>query len=430
MKIRNISPNNVIKVLKVEEQKDSLYISYIDESGEEQLALGKIEIEKNKYRNATLQDWNVFLDMLAETAVPASKLQEMELEFGKELDKQVATITARFATEPQNIPTLIVEMTNLTTNKATLVQEMIEKEVVKIKELSIQRTLFHIGGIQLFEKDGKSYKSIEIPQPSKKTRNIKTVSTKLPYLFISFYKKKDNVPVKYSEVKTIDFKDIKLSAKISELTDFEVFKKIFEINNNVLDKILKDGIEVGEDGKSISSLYRLIQITSKNDSIGICNALKEFREKYKKSDKTQKVSKKDIDVLKKHYNDLLNLIVDNKGLPKDYTLYLNLQSNSIQRKALADKIFDDLNENINVMTSDYKEIKALNNVYFTNVLVTIKIPKVKENSLKPIEPRTVWYVESELGNTVEPPKPSGARCQGYYSKQIEHFLRTLNNSSK
>ena len=97
---------------------------------------------------------------------------------------------------------------------------------------------------------------------------------------------------------------------------------------------------------------------------------------------------------------------------------------------MADKIFDDLNENINVMTSDYKEIKALNNVYFTNVLVTIKIPKVKENSLKPIEPRTVWYVESELGNTVEPPKPSGARCQGYYSKQIEHFLRTLNNSSK
>ena len=70
----------------------------------------------------------------------------------------------------------------------------------------------------------------------------------------------------------------------------------------------------------------------------------------------------------------------------------------------------------------------LKEVYFTNFLATIKIPRVKETA-GDVEPRTVWYIESSLGNTVEPPKPSGVRCQGYFSKQIENYLRNLNKKS-
>lgn len=426
MKIRNVSPNTVIKVVEVVEANGNLNINYIDEIGQICVAQGKIEIEDNKFRNATKKDWEIFMDMLAETAVPDSKIKDLKLEKSKIIDEKVKEITAKFVSEPQNIATLMPELTKLTANKDESINEMVKEEIEKIKENAKHRELFHVGGIQLNIKEDKVIKSIEIPKLEKKSRNIKTVTTKSPFLLFSFYKKKDNSPLKYSEVKTIDFKDIKISAKVSELTETNVFNDIFEINNNVLDKMLKDGIQVDKDGLNHSSMYRLIQITSKEDSLGICEVLKEFRNKYKQADKDKKFLKKDIDDLKKAYDLLLNEIIKQKTIPDGYSLYLNLQSNNVQRRTLAEKMLEDINSNIDALTGDYREVKALQDVYFSNILGTIKIPKIKTSAEDDIEPRTVWYVESQLGATIEPPKPSGQWCQGYTSKQIENFIRKLN----
>lgn len=436
MKIRNISPNNVIKVIKIEEKKDFIVLHYLDESGFENNAKLIIESDdtvgdtsvQQKSRNATLEDWNKFLDMLGETSFPDSTADKLKIQIQDEIDAKMESLDAKIekaeeAGNEDEVAKLEEESKKLRKSKKQIIEDALLHAKEEAINKSVNRSLFHVGGIQLFNKDGKDYKSIEIPHPNKKSRNIKTINTKYPYLLFSFYKKADNSPLKYSEVKTIDFKEVKMSAKVSELTEKSVFKDIFAINDNVLDKMYIDGIEVDSEGKNHSSMYRLIQVTAKEDTTGICDALKDFRDKYKKVDKNKKFLKKDIDNLKKHYAALLELIENSNGIPKGYNLYLNLQSNSLQRRTLAEKMLEDVNSNIDALTGDYRSVTFLGNTYFTNILGAIKVPKVKKGSEEEVEPRTVWYIESSLGTNIEPPKESGSWCQGFVSKQIEHFIR-------
>jgi len=422
MKIRNISPNSVIRINKIKQNGGFLNIHYTDESGMTNMAVGKVEKESGDV-NATEEDWNNFLDMLGETAMPDSKLQELELKASKEVDEKVTGITLEMAAHPEKAIELAGELGKITSNKAKIIENYLDKAKKEASAAAKLRTLFHIGGIKMFTKNGKTSRAIEIPTAEKRSRNMKTVTTKEPFLLFSFYKKSDNSPLKYSEVKSIDFKEVKMSTKISVLTEANVFNDIFAINDNVLDKMYKDGIEVDTTGRNHSSMYRLLQVTCRDDKTGICDTLKEFRDKYKKVDKNKKFLKKDIDNLKDHYKKLLKVIIDNNSIPNGYNLYLNIQSNTLQRRTIAEKMLEDVNSNMDALTGNYREINSLGNVYFTNILGTIKVPKVKKGAEDEVEPRTVWYVESILGTNIEPPKPSGAWCQGFVSKQIEHFVR-------
>jgi hypothetical protein len=422
--VRPISPNNLIQVIKMIEKDNKVFIEYKDEAGIIKESLATINKDYNQeYKEATIQDWKNFQEMLTETAVSDNKLKEIKEDISEKILNDISKITNKMSNPDADVIALSQELQNLTSNKDKIIEDSIEVYTKRTKEKARNRTIFHVGGI--ITKNN----SIEIPTPSKKSRNLKTTYTNRLFSLFSFYNKKTNKPIKVKDISNIDFENVKLSIKISPINTVEALTDLFEINEHVLVNLEKNGVKFKNDYAS-SEIVRLISVTSKNDC-ELCTELKNFRNKYNSVKENTKILKKDINNLRKLYAELLKRIKKEGALPSEISLYLNIQTKTpnatpgIELRSLAERMLSDVNSNINALAGDYKKVQTfLNDCFFVNIVGMLTIPKIKENN-KRVPFGTTFYIESQIGPNIEPVKESGKWCQGFISKQIENRLITL-----
>jgi len=421
---RPISPNNLIQIVEVLEKDNKVFLKYKDEAGIIKEALATVNADYNQdYKEATIEDWKNFQEMLSETAVSDNKLKEIREDISNKILEDISKITAKMAEPDADVVSLSQELQKLTSNKDKIIESSIEAYIKKTKNKAKERTIFHVGGI--ITKNN----SIEIPTPAKKSRNLKTTYTDRLFSLFSFYDKKTNKPIKVKDVSKINFEDVKLSVKVSPVNTVEALEDLFQINEHVLTNLEKNGVKF-KDGYASSEIMRLISVTSKEEC-ELCTELKNFRNKYNSVKEDTKILKKDISVLRKLYSALIKKIKKEGQLPSGISLYLNIQTKTpnaapgIELRSLAERMLSDVNSNINALTGDYKKVQPfLNECFFVNIVGMLTIPRIKEGN-KRVPFGTTFYIESQIGPNIEPVKESGKWCQGFISKQIENRLKEL-----
>lgn len=251
MKIRNIKPNNLIKVVDFEQREDgSVSLKYLNDLGELQSAKMLVEekvvrkndkgeiIEKNSYRSASMKDWEAFLDMLEGSAISDGKEKDLRLQISNSLDKEMQdnAIKMQGETDMEKIQALMQKNMEIMGNKPSLIDKLFNEEADKIRIESRNRKEFFVGGII----KGKEEDVIEIPSPSKLARNFRTISLNDAIMSYTFLDEKNN-ELTIGEFKEIDGKNFRVKAELSPLNNDKIISQTFDvINKNVIDNLVTE----------------------------------------------------------------------------------------------------------------------------------------------------------------------------------------------
>lgn len=405
MTIRKIEPNNIILIKDVISEDNKTKVVFINEIGVQKEANLVIEDLKNKKMiPVALKDWNSFMGMLGETAVTAAKLKDLELQFGKIIDEKVTSITARFATEPENIATLAAELGQLTANKANTIAEMVIEEVEKLKEEARSRKNFVVGGIMRFENENGISRALEIPQEAKKARNMKTLSNYNPTLNYSFTL--DGKPLKVSDLENIDMSKVKIKNTLAATNINSVIENVFAINNNTINGL------TGNKGEVLFT--KLLNIYGQSD------AAKELYS-FKKDLKIDLLTMDEVDKLRELYANVKEDVLKN-GLV-GYTIDINVYYSPKEKQRVLERMVDGITDG--VMKKLTGETKLPADVELTNIVGIHKIPT---NVVKGVEMADQWYGAITTSNKEEISNitaPITGKTDEFISSTIENQIRAI-----
>ncbi len=404
MNVRNIEPNNVISVKELIEVEGKAKIKFIDDRGIEKEANLIIENSDKKMLPASLKDWNTFMSMLGDTAVSAGKLQEMELAFGKEIDKQVSAITARFATEPENIPTLAAELGQLTAKKSEIVANMIEEESEKLREEAKNRKNFFVGGIMRSMSNDEVSRGIEIPQPSKKARNIKTIANHEASVNFSFIT--NGKPLKVEDIANVDISKVIINTQLSPINSNNIVNKVFDINENCVN---------GLSGTKGEMLYKkLLDIYGKSD------AAKELIT-FKKENDFEDLTVEKIERLKELYSNVKDDILSN-GM-SGYNVGLKVFYDNDEKQRLLERMSKGIANGVMKKLTGIDELPK--EVELTNINGMHKIPT---NVVNGVDMADQWYasIKTRDGKITNISAPvSSTNNEEFSSSGIQEQIREI-----
>lgn len=355
MKVRNIEPNLILSIKNIQEVEGRTKVVFLDDRGNLKEANLVIEnLDNKKMVQATLKDWENFQNMLVETAVPTAVIQKMELEFNKQIDEKIKYITARFATEPQNIATLAVELGELTSKKSEIVTSMIEEKKEKLREEAKNRKNFFVGGIMKFEKDNEINRVVEIPQPSKTRRNMRNLSSNDAIMNYSF--SLNGKPLIVGDLKDLDISKVRIHNTLNVINNENVIKEVFDvINNNCIDGL-------GGDKKEFL-LNKLINVYGDSE---LSKELYSFKKELTPETLTEEAISKLKDLYVKIKEDILV-----NGLEK-YTIEIPIQYSVEEKQKLLDRMVKGISESL--LPKLTGENVLPNEVELKNIVATHKLP--------------------------------------------------------